>query len=87
MCDVAPVSASHLCLEILRSAFFNTAVMTNFVFLIFGFWFLVYKVVIGIVFPRKVSFAVSTLSVLTQLVLCFASKADSSSRRLFPTLL
>ena len=27
MCDVAPVSASHLCLEILRSAFFDIVVI------------------------------------------------------------
>jgi hypothetical protein len=29
ICDIAPVSASHLYLEILRSAFFNIAVMTT----------------------------------------------------------
>jgi len=27
MCDVAPVSVSHLCLEILRSAFFDIIVI------------------------------------------------------------
>jgi hypothetical protein len=27
MCDVAPVSASHLCLEILRSAFFDIIII------------------------------------------------------------
>jgi hypothetical protein len=33
ICDVALVSASHLCLEILRSAFFNIIVIITLSFL------------------------------------------------------
>jgi hypothetical protein len=33
ICNVAPVSASHLYLEILQSAFFNIAVITTLSFL------------------------------------------------------